>query len=189
MPSAASMLSSSLPAWPTKGSPLTSSSAPGPSPTNSQSGFRSPTPSTACLRCWNSGQALQAATPAARSGQFQRVDRQPTPAFAEAAGPAERPSALTPKPALFPAPALRAASRRRQIGVRPISASICSRVRLIAVPCRKPARPRARQPPDNTPAARRSAKSRNGDRRLSPADSTGGPRAAGAPRPPNAHRP
>jgi len=58
---AASMASSSLPAWPTKGSPRASSSAPGPSPMNSQSAFSSPTPATACLRSLHSAQARHAA--------------------------------------------------------------------------------------------------------------------------------
>ena len=49
-PIAASMLSSSLPAWPTNGSPSRSSSAPGASPISSQSAFSSPTPNTVWVR-------------------------------------------------------------------------------------------------------------------------------------------
>src|SRR5438477_11940833 len=61
------MLSRSLPAWPTNGSPLVSSSAPGPSPTNSQSAFGSPTPGTLFLRPRWSPHAVHASTSAVKS--------------------------------------------------------------------------------------------------------------------------
>src|SRR5258706_530231 len=65
------MASSNLPAWPTKGSPCASSSAPGPSPTNSQGASRAPTPSTACRRCLHKPQAVQAAVSRANPAQAQ----------------------------------------------------------------------------------------------------------------------
>ena len=54
------MASSSLPAWPTNGSPVASSSAPGASPTISQSARRSPTPGTVWVRVRLRPQAVQA---------------------------------------------------------------------------------------------------------------------------------
>ena len=61
-PIAASILSSSRPACPTKGSPSRSSSAPGASPISSQSACSSPTPSTVCLRVLCRPHAVQAGT-------------------------------------------------------------------------------------------------------------------------------
>ncbi len=79
---ACSMLSSSLPAWPTKGSPARSSFSPGASPTISQStGASGPTPKTVFLRLWQSAQAVQPATAACSAGQsmrsIARVSRSP----------------------------------------------------------------------------------------------------------------
>src|SRR5271165_5333524 len=60
MPMALIMLLSNWPARPTKGSPCTSSSAPGPSPTNIKSAQGLPTPKTICLRpCLCSLQRVQ----------------------------------------------------------------------------------------------------------------------------------
>jgi hypothetical protein len=58
-PVAVRMPSNNLPADPTKGSPCSSSSAPGPSPTKSQGALAWPTPSTACLRSLHKAHALQ----------------------------------------------------------------------------------------------------------------------------------
>ncbi len=63
------MLSRRRPAWPTKGSPRSSSSAPGPSPTKSQGPVVLPTPNTACLRCSHRPQRLQSRTASRRASQ------------------------------------------------------------------------------------------------------------------------
>src|SRR5215831_11725017 len=67
MPRAASMLSSNRPAWPTKGSPLASSSAPGASPTKSHCACASPTPGTDLLRVLHKPHAVHASTSRAKS--------------------------------------------------------------------------------------------------------------------------
>ena len=66
---AASMASSSLPAWPTKGWPWRSSFSPGASPMTIQSALRAPTPNTVCVRPAHRPQARQAATAASSCGQ------------------------------------------------------------------------------------------------------------------------
>ena len=68
-PMAASMLSSNLPAWPTKGWPWRSSFSPGASPITIQSAVRLPTPNTVCVRPAHRPQARQAATVASSCGQ------------------------------------------------------------------------------------------------------------------------
>src|SRR5205085_3917275 len=67
--------SSSLPAWPTNGTPCWSSWKPGASPTKSRSASGWPTPKTVCVRVACNGQRAQpatscssAASPAARVG-------------------------------------------------------------------------------------------------------------------------
>src|ERR1700687_1548077 len=63
------MLSRRRPACPTKGSPFASSSAPGASPTNSQSARWSPTPGTALFRVRARPHAVHAETSAAKCAQ------------------------------------------------------------------------------------------------------------------------
>src|SRR5688500_2412127 len=54
-----SSFSSSLPAWPTNGTPFASSWNPGASPTNIRSACGSPEPKTTCVRVAASGQRVQ----------------------------------------------------------------------------------------------------------------------------------
>ncbi len=68
-PSARSMLSRSLPAWPTKGSPCRSSFSPGASPITSQSACCGPTPKTVLCRPSHSLQARQVATASRNASQ------------------------------------------------------------------------------------------------------------------------
>src|SRR5580704_9089488 len=81
-PMACSMELSNCPARPTNGSPLRSSSAPGASPTMSQSACGLPTPNTVCVRVALKPHRVQAATrarssfqsaPASRAGDTSRV--------------------------------------------------------------------------------------------------------------------
>ena len=74
-PMASSMELSSCPARPTKGSPRRSSSAPGASPTMSQSACRLPTPNTVCVRVALKGQRVHAATRALSSPQSAPASR------------------------------------------------------------------------------------------------------------------
>ena len=69
------MLSSRRPAWPTKGSPCASSSAPGASPTNSHRAWGSPTPGTVLRRVWQSAQAVQPSMSATQRVTIERGDR------------------------------------------------------------------------------------------------------------------
>src|SRR3954471_20094719 len=66
-PIPASRLSSSLPAWPTKGLPCWSSWNPGASPTNIRSALGSPTPKTTWVRPSASRHLVQPATSAAKA--------------------------------------------------------------------------------------------------------------------------
>src|SRR5918993_3126153 len=86
-----SSVSSSLPAWPTKGTPFLSSWKPGASPTNSRSAVGSPEPKTTCVRVAASGQRVQVlvassyssssslTTVSLRRGQDDQPQPQPPP--------------------------------------------------------------------------------------------------------------
>jgi hypothetical protein len=135
MPSAASMLSRSLPACPTNGSPFASSSSPGPSPTNSHSARRSPTPGTVLLRERHSPHAVHDATSASNASQSSAAIRSRRAAGSSAAtigrddglaGEAPRADAVSTGPSC---PAV-ASLRRRHSGASLSSRRISSRVAI-----------------------------------------------------------
>lgn len=64
MPAASSASSNSLPAGPTNGLPVRSSSLPGCSPTNRTTERRRPSPKTVCVPSFHRSQALQSAAAA-----------------------------------------------------------------------------------------------------------------------------
>src|SRR5436190_21733427 len=68
MPAAASASSNNLPAGPTKGLPVRSSSLPGCSPTNRIVERRLPSPKTVCVPFFHRSQALQSAAAALSEG-------------------------------------------------------------------------------------------------------------------------
>ena len=180
-----------------KRQPCVSSSAPGPSPMKSQSGLRSPTPSTACLRCSQSEQALQAATCLANSCQFSGLTAASRSGIrlgsalsagsnsflgaalgigrtgasrgvatggwlAKTAGFSAMPDSTG---AGFPPATLSCypGSRCTHSGEIPISTSICSRLRLMPIPCQKSGRLHVRWWPGNSLCAGRFDENRNGD--------------------------